>query len=342
MRRAAIVVAALIGILPVGAAAHAEPATPQTWGVAPSTAKGPDGRAAFTYKLDPGATLTDYAAVSNYSTSPITLDLYAGDAFTTEQGGFDLLPAARPSTDVGAWVTFDPAYRRLTIPSKSRMDVPFRIAVPPNATPGDHAGGIVASAATTGANADGTQVRVDRRVGSRVYLRVTGELAPAFAVERVDAGYGGSLNPAGGGAVTATYRVRNTGNVRLAARPDVTVAGPFGLGRRTASADVLPEILPGGEVTTTVRVDGVPPLGRLSVDLDLTPVDPPAGVPPPTALDHTSLWAPPWPQFAVAVLVAAAIWLAVLLRRARRRALDAARAAGRAEAHATTSPGGDP
>ncbi|GIF74598.1 WxL protein peptidoglycan domain-containing protein [Asanoa siamensis] len=338
---ATAVVAALAGSLPVGAAAQAEPTTPQTWGIAPSTRSGPDGRPAFTYKLDPGATLTDYAAVSNYSAAPITLDLYASDAFTTEQGGFDLLPAAREPTGVGSWVSFDSRFARLTIPSKSRMDVPFRLSVPKNATPGDHAGGIVAAVATTAATAEGGQVKVDRRVGTRVYLRVTGEVRPALEVERVAARWTGTVDPIGGGVVTATYRIRNTGNVRLTGQPVTTIAGPFGVGRRVARTDPVPEILPGGEVLTTVRADGVLPLIRLTVEFDPAPaiVDPP-GTAAPTATTTTSLWAPPWPQIAVLLLVAGMGWFVWWRRRVRRRALAAARDAGRAEALSATSMGG--
>jgi hypothetical protein len=100
-------VAVLAGVMPANAArseartavAAAPSPSPVTWGVAPSSRNGPDGRAAFTYKLDPGAELTDYAGISNYSGQPITVDVYASDAFTTPSGGFDLLPAAqKPGT----------------------------------------------------------------------------------------------------------------------------------------------------------------------------------------------------------------------------------------------------
>jgi Bacterial protein of unknown function (DUF916) len=343
--------AVLAGVLPAGAVAAAPTPTPSpsasapaagtaavTWGVAPSSRKGPDGRAAFTYKLDPGAELTDYAGISNYSSSPITVDVYASDAFTTPSGGFDLLPAAQKPTDVGTWVVFEPRYRRLVIPSKSRVDVPFRLTVPRNATPGDHAGGIVASIAEPGTDAGGNRVRVDRRVGARVYLRVTGELAPAFTVERLDAGYDGTLNPLGGGTVAATYRVRNTGNVRLSGTPRVEVAGPFGLGRRTVDAPALPEILPGGEYTATVELRGAAPLVRLGVDLDLAPVAVNAATPVPAAAGHATVWAWPWSQGALLLLCGGAVWLWLYRRRATARALAAARAQGRAEAASPEAP----
>jgi hypothetical protein len=340
-------VAVLVGVMPAGAVAAAPAPTPTpspspsglaagaaavTWGVAPSSRKGPDGRGAFTYKLDPGAELTDHAGISNYSDGPITVDVYASDAFTTASGGFDLLPAAQKPTDVGTWVVFEPRYRRLVIPSKSRVDVPFRLTVPRNATPGDHAGGIVASIAEPGTDSGGNRVRVDRRVGARVYLRVTGELAPAFTVERLDAGYDGTLNPFAAGTVTATYRVRNTGNVRLTGTPRLEVAGPFGLGRRSATAAALPEILPGGEYTATVHVRGAAPLFRLGVDLGLSPVPVNASAPATAATGHAAVWAWPWPQGALLLLCAGAVWFVLYRRRATARALAAARAQGRAEA----------
>jgi hypothetical protein len=325
-------VVVLAGVLPAGAAAAAPSPSPVTWGVAPSSRTGPDGRAAFTYKLDPGAELTDYAGISNYSARPITVDVYASDAFTTPSGGFDLLPAGRKPVGAGTWVAFEPRYRRLVIPSKSRVDVPFRLAVPRNATPGDHAGGIVASIAEPGTDAGANRVRVDRRVGARLHVRITGELAPAFTVERIESRYGGSLNPFAPGTVTATYRVRNTGNVRLTGTPRVEVSGPFGLGRRSAEAAALPEILPGGEYTVTTRVPGTIPLFRLDVAVALTPVPVNAATPAPAAGGGTTVWAWPWPQAALLLLLAAAVWLARYRRRARARALAAARARGRAEA----------
>ncbi|AEB44439.1 WxL protein peptidoglycan domain-containing protein [Micromonospora maris] len=308
-----------------------------TWGVAPSSAKGPNGRPTFAYKLDPGATLTDYVAVTNHSPRPLTLNLYASDAFTTAQGGFDLLAGGQQPTDVGAWVRLTQG--RVTIPSMSRLNVPFTLTVPDNATPGDHAGGIVASLAATTADAQGNQVAVDHRVGARIYLRVTGELQPALTVEELRVQHSGSLNPLGGGTLTATFTVRNTGNVRLTGRPTLGVAGPFGLGRRSIDAADLPEILPGGGLTTTVRMTGVPPLFRLTASGAVTPAavgDQVLDPPPAVATARTSIWAVPWPQLVLLALLAL-VGFAVIAARRRRarqiaRVVAAAREQGRIEA----------
>ncbi|MFI6066686.1 WxL protein peptidoglycan domain-containing protein [Micromonospora sp. NPDC051227] len=312
-----------------------------TWGVAPSSAKGPNGRPAFTYKLDSGATLTDYVAVTNHSARPLTLNLYASDAFTTAQGGFDLLAGGQKPTDVGAWVRFTGA--TVTIPSTSRLDIPFTLTVPANATPGDHAGGIVASLAATTANAQGNQVAVDHRVGARIYLRVTGELQPALTVEDLRVRHTGSPNPLAGGTLTATFTVRNTGNVRLAGQPTLAASGPFGLGRRSVDAPALPEILPGGELTTTIRMTGVPPLFRLTVSAAVIPTavgDQVLDPQPAVDTARVPVWAVPWPQTALLVLLAVVGWALIAARRRRARqivrAVAAAREEGRAEASRET------
>ncbi|MEU6207805.1 DUF916 domain-containing protein [Micromonospora musae] len=329
---------------PAGPARTPPPSSPAapapaaaTWGVAPSSAKGPNGRAAFSYKLDPGATLTDYVAVTNHSTRPLTLNLYASDAFTTTQGGFDLLAGGQQPTDVGSWVRLPS--RTLTIPSTSRLDVPFTLTVPPNATPGDHAGGIVATLAAEAADAQGNQVAVDHRVGARIYLRVTGELQPALAVEDLRVRHTGSVNPVAGGTVTATFTVRNTGNVRLTGQPRLDAAGPFGLGRRSVDGARLPELLPGGELTTTVRISGVLPLFRLTANATVTPsavgdqvLDPR----PRAGTAAATVWAVPWPQLALLALLALVGWALIAARRRRAaqlaRAVAAAREEGRAQA----------
>ncbi|MCX4471370.1 DUF916 domain-containing protein [Micromonospora sp. NBC_01655] len=331
---------ALLGAAPAPPAPT--PGTPSapaaaTWAVAPSTVKGPNGRPAFTYKLDPGATLTDHVAVTNHSSRPLTLHLYASDAFTTAQGGFDLLPGDQQPTDTGSWVRLP--RRTLTIPSTSRLIVPFTLTVPNDATPGDHAAGIVASLAATTSDAQGKQVAVDHRVGARIYLRVTGDLRPALWVEDLRVRHTGSLNPLAGGTLTATFTVRNTGNVRLTGRPALAVTGPFGLGRRAVDAAALPEILPGGALTTTVRLTGVPPLFRLTATAAVTPAavgDQVLDPPPAVDTARVALWAVPWPQLALITLIALAGWALVAARRRRARqlarALAAAREQGRTEA----------
>lgn len=339
---AALIIAVLsVPAAPVPPAPSPSTAGATTWSVAPAGVKGPDGRPALVYKLDPGARLTDHVAVTNHSRRPLTLRLYASDAFTTLGGGFDLLAAGSRPVDAGAWVT--PARGTVAIPAASQVLVPVTIAVPANATPGDHTGGVVASL-TTGAAADtGNSVSVDHRVGARVYLRVTGPLRPALAVGAVEVTRRTSWNPLRLPEITASFTVTNTGNLRLAGQPSVRTEGPFGLGGRGSAAIALPQILPGNALRTTVTSRGVLPLVRVTVETVVRPqtvdgqvVDPAPAV----AVARTSIWLIPWPQLTVlglAGLLAAGGW--GIRRRGRRRlhaALAAAEQRGREQGRSTS------
>ena len=119
-----------------------------TWASAPADTSLGKGRSHYAYTLAPGTTLTDAMAVVNRSSTPITLSVYASDAFTTSNGNLDLLPANRKPTDVGAWTTVKT--RQLTLAPQQSAIVPFTVTVPANATPGDHTGGVVTSLVTRG------------------------------------------------------------------------------------------------------------------------------------------------------------------------------------------------
>jgi hypothetical protein len=288
------------------------------WSVQPSGPKGPTGRNYFSYDLAPGSTVTDQVGVTNLSDRPLTFAVYGTDAYTTTDGAFALLPADQPATDVGTWIGVE--RRSWTVQPGERQDIPFRLTVPQNATPGDHAGGVIAAVAQVGVTADGQQVRLDQRVAARVYLRVSGELRPAVTVESVRVSYDTPINPAGRGDMTVTYRIRNSGNVRVGGTGTLLVDGPFGWTlARTAPVD-LPELLPGATFTVTEQVTGVPPTLRLTATVDLAPTTVDAALPP--VQRAASVWAPPW--LLLAALAAALAWL--YLRWCRRRRAGAATA----------------
>jgi hypothetical protein len=326
-------------------AAHAAPGGDAlTWSVAPSGPKGPNGRPALEYKLDPGATVTDHVAVTNHSKRPLTLRLYANDAFTTAGGGFDLHAANATPTDAGSWIK--PAQPTVTLPASSRIVVPFTLTVPADATPGDHAAGLVASLADAGNDDAGKRVTVDHRVGARVYLRVTGPLRPALDVTDVQINTATSWNPLSLPRVTAAFTIKNTGNVRLTGRPSALIEGPFGLGARTATTTAIPEILPGGSLRATIVLDAAPPLfhERLTVAVIPSTADGRAIDPAPVRAATTlTVWLTPWPQLTLLASIALLIttWLLTRRRRAHRMraALAAAEQRGRTEArHSRTEP----
>lgn len=306
---ALLVWATLLGVAHTGATAAAAPSEPSadlTWGIQPAAADGAATRPSFAYTLDPGALVEDAVRITNFSDVEVTLRISSHDAFNTASGGFDVLTAVVDSIDVGSWITL--ATDELTIPARGQIDVPFRTTVPSNATPGDHAGGIVASMLVERVQPDGSTVAVDNRVGARVYVRVTGPERPALVVSALETRFDGEGVLGTGGAVTVTYTVRNTGNMRLAGEQELVASGLFGIGRREVALGPIPELLPGGEFADTVTIDGVRPLGRLTAKVELRPSEP--------ALERVSAsasqWAVPWRALA---LLAAAMVFVVWRRR---------------------------
>ncbi|MEU7982914.1 DUF916 domain-containing protein [Micromonospora sp. NPDC049081] len=300
-----------------GPAAGAGETGAARWAVQPSSAKGPTGRNYFIYDLAPGSTLTDHVGITNLGDHPVTFDVYGTDAYTSTDGAFALLPADRPATDVGSWIRVD--RREWTIPAGKRVDIPFRLTVPANATPGDHTGGVIGAVARVRTTADGQRVLVDQRLAARVYLRVDGPVRPAVTVEAVDVSYANPVNPFAGGDLVVRYRLRNDGNVRIGGSATVTVRAPFGREQARTSPTDLPELLPGGTFTVTERITGVPPLLRLTAEVDIAATSTDTALPP--VVRTAGVWAAPW--LLLALLAGAAGWAG--LRWWRRKAAAAGR-----------------
>ncbi len=76
-----------------------------TWGVKPADANGPDGRRGVDLVADPGTTVEEHIAVSNFSDVPATFALKAADGYLTANGRFNMLSSDQESTDAGTWFT---------------------------------------------------------------------------------------------------------------------------------------------------------------------------------------------------------------------------------------------
>ncbi|HJQ48868.1 MAG TPA: DUF916 domain-containing protein [Amycolatopsis sp.] len=315
---AGLLLLAFLGFSPT-ALAQRSPAPPTsdrvTFGVRPATAQAPDQRNAFTYSATPGVRITDYLAVSNVGESPVDLRIYASDAFNTPEGGFDLLAATRKPLDLGLWAV--PVKDSVSVPARSIAIVPFTITVPANATPGDHAGGIVASLATEQTQANGQKVAVEQRVGARIYLRISGDLHPALSVTDLSVDYHGSL--LGRGEATMSYIVRNTGNVRLSGKQWANVSTPWGSTVDAPALAAIPQLLPGSSMTMSTKVGGLVPAGWLTGTVHVDPVAVPGQADPvgPAAEASATVAAIPWLYVAVFVVLVLAIVFWIWGRRRR-------------------------
>lgn len=308
---------------------------------APADGSGADGRTRFSYQVSPGQQLDDNYLVKNTGTTAQTMTVFATDAFNTEAGEFGLLDTDAEPTDAGSWVTFADGATSLTIPlepGESRV-VPFTFTVPADARPGDHAAGIVISVTSASG-----QILVDRRVATRLYIRVLGDIQPLLTVTNISAVYNGELNPVTGETLV-TFTIKNTGNVALGATMNIGVNTYFGIGVGPVVTQELEEMLPGSTRSLTIPLSGIGQLGYLDAYVTMQPkVDADAispGFLAPVSRDAI-IFAMPWWLLALVVIAgivlvvlrirrardeqAAAEWIAYTEAEARRKAEDAAEA----------------
>lgn len=272
IRRALL--AALLGAVAISGVVLAAPTAAvaeDTIGISgqPASAEGtPDGRTRFSYAVDPGQQLSDQYLVSNAGTLPQTFTILATDAFNDEAGDFALKPTDEAPADLGTWVRFENGESRIQFelqPGESRL-LPFTVVVPDNATPGDHSGGIVASVVTPDA-----QVKIDRRLGTRMYVRVAGDIQTGLAVGKLTGDYSGEWWNPFTGTLKLSYTVENIGNIALASNVSIGANTWFGIPLSTQVGDAIPELLPGGTRTYETEVPSIAAWGYLNPWVKLNP-----------------------------------------------------------------------
>ena len=276
-----------------------------------------NSRSRFTYQLSPGQKVNDELCVSNTGSSTIQLIVYAADAVTTLDGSYDVPTNDQAPKDVGSWVTFQDGAKQVIVTLKhdTAVALPFTLSVPQSATPGDHAGGLAVATITPGQG----QIKVQRRIVTRLYARVQGALTPSLTITSFSSTYNPSWNPFDG-TVVEQFTVANTGNVSLKAKALAQVFSAFGSQIGPKTTGDLTEILPG---TSRVFAVSVPHVGQwvyLVPTVTLIPsVD--ADALNPGALAHINrdspLWMMPYSWLVLLVFIAA-VWFLIRRRIAKK------------------------
>ncbi|MGW7431902.1 COG1470 family protein [Streptomyces sp. NPDC054861] len=263
--RAGAAVAALLGAVAA--------APPPGWTAAPA-----EQRPYVYLEGEAGSVLRDTLSLTNPGTAPVTVRL---------------------SGEGAASVSF--AARSVTVPARTRADVPFAVTVTPRTAPGDHRGAVLA------ADAAGRQARVP------VHLRVSGPRLAAFTVEDV------RLDDAG----TLHYTLVNRGSTVLEPHLSVRAHGILGTVLDRPSRALPVSLRPGERLARSEPWPDPPALDSVTVDLRATA----SGAPPVTARAEAVL-VPPAAVVAGALFAGAAAVAATTAwarRAGRRRAPPAGR-----------------
>lgn len=281
-----------------------------SWALAPTGSEDPrepGNRPFFSYEAAAGTTVEDSLTIANYGNVPLNLRVYATDAFNNADGHLDILAGHETPTEVGTWISLP--QENVTVPPRRQVSMPIKISIPADASPGDHAGALLASSSVGGTGPDGRTVNLDRRTGSRVYIRVAGAITAELALEDMITSYTPTLNPLGG-RLEVTYQLVNRGNVRLQGTEDLSASLPFGLMTRKAPRRDLPELLPGESVTRRFELENVPAGFVVAAGLTVTPSG--SSDDPATAPVKAGAW-----SFAIPFAIVAGALLAGLLHHAR-------------------------
>ena len=310
------------------AAADTEDTAPTTvWSLTPAPQEDEEERVSFRFDVPPGDSVEDAVELTNFSAQEVTFTLQAADGVVSESGTFDILRPGEENEAAGQWIELD--QQEVTVGADESVSVPFTLTVPENATPGDQPAGIAASVSAD----EGDDVSMVSRVGTRIHLRVDGDVMPTLTVEDLDVQYSQNWNPFAPGTATVSWTVRNTGNVRLGAEQALSSSGLFGLATAEEAVEPIREILPGGEAQVQVEQEVLPlfvlnstvhlepnVVGEDEVDAELS-----------TATGGVTAAAIPIPQLIIVVLAVVLIWWLVTRKKRQSKKFDAAVAAAAAE-----------
>lgn len=282
-----------------------------TFGIGAANAKDLDGRPYLNYTTSPGARTSDHVVVQNYGHKPIKLTLYPADGVASSDGGIGFAPRSKPNVDAGNWITFPHGARSLVVHLAPRSDkvIPISIAVPGNASPGDHLAGVMAAFQGLVVGKSGQQIKLEQRIGLRALFRVSGDIKAVLSIENLHADYHGTLNPFGAGSATVTYTVRNAGNVLLSGNQKLNVTGVFGTTGSTSKIARTPLLLPGAHLPMRVEVHHVWPQLLMHARVTVTALGVAGAANPQLVASSASVsfWAVPWTLIALIVVLIALV-----------------------------------
>lgn len=280
-------------------------------------ANGQAPRSSFRYTMNAGSTLSDQIRLTNLTNQPEQFEIWTADGYNTPRSGYlSLRPVTYPKKDVGKWISLPVGNGVHVLPAATAATLTFELTVPPNATPGDHVGGIVALDVSPQTAQNGhTQFAIRQGIASAVFVHVTGALHPSAAVVGISVAESDPALgfPTGSSRAFVAYRLANTGNTLLQGHAVVRVTDVFGRTVKTFPSTPVGNFLPGQTFTVVEpKWQPLPFAGPEHVSVRFVPQG--AAV----ATGAATFWVFPWLLLLVLIVLASgALWW--MLRRRRRR-----------------------
>lgn len=306
------------------------PKAPNQFSAQPYSAADAQQRSSFSYELQPGHHILDQFVVKNLSSAPESFLVYGEDATNVAStGGYAFEQRAQMhNTAVGLWITAGTTH--LTVPPGKEAVATFQLAIPANAPPGDHLGGLIVEEVKAPAPQNKpVAVEVVLRVAIPLYVHVVGKSFPALTIENLEVFHQSPVFPyLNGSKVAVRFDLVNTGNVIVdPSSVTVSITGQLSgtihkytvhqTGAAQSRANPLPQqMLPGAKLTLTEEWSGIPPFDPLTGRVSASAVQPGVSEGLSTTAS-TAFWYFPWIVVLLGLVLVALVVGVILIRRRR-------------------------
>lgn len=185
-------------------------------------------------ELEAGQTAEGKLTVINDGDVPYTFVLYARPFSVKSETYEPDYTELNERTEAYQWVQFEKT--RLDLQPNQRTEIAYTMTVPENATPGGHYA--VLFAETQPSEDDQSSVARKKRVGSLLYITVSGDLVHNGSLASWEVNNFQTKSP-----VASLVRIENSGNVHFVANASVTYSNLFGKKQFEHNQEMI--ILPG-------------------------------------------------------------------------------------------------
>lgn len=182
----------------------------------------PVTRSYFVLNLNPGATKALTFRVTNTGTAAGVVHLYAVDATTGQNSGVVFRAHNEPRKDVGSWITLNTS--QLTLAAGQSQTLSFTVAVPTNARPEQHVGGIIAEggdAQQSNTKNGHFQINIYHQFAMAVQVNLPGPAIEQLVASGVQSG-------GANGYQTLLTKLSNTGTVMVKGNGSLRVIDTHG------------------------------------------------------------------------------------------------------------------
>ncbi len=250
--------------------------------------------------LDSGTSQRDSFKIFNDGDVDYDFIVYARPYYVKDSSYTADFSSTKANADAYKWVQFDQA--RYHAKAGETIEVGFSVLVPAKAAPGGHYGILFAETQASNADASGSSLQRNKRVGAVLYANVNGNYINRGSIDSIKTDFFQTSTP-----LRSSLRFSNNGNTDFTAKTTYTITDIFGSKKFVQSQEYV--VLPDTSRDIVLQWQQAPQLGFFKVAVSAQLLD---------QTEQSSkyvLIAPVWLYPLVSFVLAGGILYAVVRRR---------------------------